>query len=112
MSKWNVFTKRHEMKLAINLHVLASIRDERRSIIIVSILHIDCSEEQVCLCRRRKIHNEAVSLFIFEQRARHRALRPNQQIGRRFDLQRDHAQSRESIKNLGSELRIELLLLW
>src|SRR5437879_6756309 len=102
MSKWNVLTKRHEMKLAINLHVLAGIRDERRGIIIVSILHIDCSEEQVCLCRRRKIYNEAVSLFILEYGARHRAFRPNQPLRPRFDLHRNSAKSRESCENLAA----------
>ena len=50
MPERNVFAERHEMKFAINLHPLAGIRDEQRRIVVVSIFHIERTQQQVRFC--------------------------------------------------------------
>src|SRR5689334_17151086 len=41
MPQRNVFAERHEMDLAINLNLLAAIRDEQRRVVIMSIFEIE-----------------------------------------------------------------------
>ncbi len=64
MSQRNVFAKRDEMGLAINLHLLAGLRDEQRRVVIVPFFKIERPEHQIRFCRCRKIGHETMALGI------------------------------------------------
>ena len=73
----------------------------------MSIFKIDCAEQQIRFCRCGKVRDKAITLGVFiAHRFRQRALRPNQQIGRRICAQRDLAQSGEFLENFVREFGI------
>jgi hypothetical protein len=84
MSTRNVFAKRHQVNLSINLHALTAIGNEQRRVVNVSPVYVDRSQQKVRLGQRRQIHDEFVAFLVCENWPGHRALRPNQQIGWRI----------------------------
>ena len=45
MSTGNVFAKRHQVDLSIDLHALAAIGNEQRRVVNVSLVYVDCSQQ-------------------------------------------------------------------
>src|ERR1700757_2881060 len=79
MSTGNIFAKRHEMDLSIDLHAFAAIRNKQRRVVNVALIYVDRSQQKVRLRRRGQIRDKFVALRICENWSRHRAFRPNQQ---------------------------------
>ena len=76
----NVFAKRHQMDLSIDLDAIASIGNQHRGVIIMGFIQIDRAQEQIGFGRCRKIHDEAVAQFVVQHGTRHGAFRPNNQF--------------------------------
>jgi hypothetical protein len=80
MATGNVFAKRHQVDLSINLHVFAAIGNEQRRVVNVPVVYVDRSQQKVRVRRRGQIHDKFVAFLICENWPGHRTLRPNQQI--------------------------------
>ena len=81
MPNGNKFAKRHQVDLSIDLDAFAAIRNKQRRVVNVAVFLVDSSQQEVRLRRRGQIHHEFVAVLVCENRPRHRAFRPNQQIG-------------------------------
>ena len=97
------------MELAIELDFFAAIRDEHGSVVGAFLVLIDRAEEQIGLDRGGKVHDEAIILFIDKNGARHRAFRPDNEIGRKFCDEGHARQPGELIERLLLELARKFL---
>src|SRR5215831_6795180 len=80
MSTGNIFAKRYEVDLSIDLNAVAAISNKNRCVINILVVHIDRPQQKVRLRRCGQIHHEFTALLICKNWAGHRALRPNHQI--------------------------------
>src|SRR5215469_6513662 len=67
-STGNIFAKRHQVDLSVDLHAFAAISNEKRGVINVSLVYVDRSDQKVSVCRRGQIHHEFIALLICENR--------------------------------------------
>ena len=57
----NIFAKRDEMQLSINLDLLTSIGNKQRGVIHITVFFVDRAQKDVALGRCRKIHHELIT---------------------------------------------------